>query len=484
MLALLVLSWLTATCMGSLTILEPIALKAEIAYSVSTFGFVDYQADRLVEVRSWSNEDGCEPPTDEILESKGQNIGYLMKKGECNFRRQALNAHRAGAYVVFTYMDRDGEDHLVTPTGQEQDSKDTVLPPVVMISKKNGESIKAALKKGEKVRIRVDFDIKTIQPPVDVALFYSAVDINSIEIYYSLMKFHLISTYQNTTLKKKEIMRLEAIPRLYTKKSFNFTDADQMKFCLKSMDLCVNPHPSVTLRESTDEIRVAGFLLCLQDNLANGENKENLEEFIKILGDYYDLLKIHMENSGVLDAKEHFHSYFRNESVFIKKSVQCYKNNLGEENNDKKSALPLLQKISQWEGSKIKIPSLFIQDNLVKGDISAMTSVSAVCDVLSKKYKPAECYSIEEVLSKTADKLLAQHEGPSRMTIISSLAVIFGISCLLIGLIYVVSTTLLQRRIRADIISEIDESLEKYYQIQNTKLETVSRDSELMANNA
>jgi hypothetical protein len=472
---------------GKVMIVEPARLKGDIQYSVSSFGFVDYQAKKLVEVRLWSNADGCDPPTDDILEKPGQNIGYLMKKGECSYRRQALNAHRAGAYVVITYTDEDGESHLTTPSANDEDSRDTVLPPVMMISKKHGVDIRSALESGEKVRLSVDFDIITIDPPVNVFLFYSAVDYNSIDIYNSLIKFHISSSHSNhsSTSKhhNKEIMNLEPIPRLYTRKDFNLSLNDQSRYCIDGIDLCVNPHPSAFLRDATDEIRVAGFLLCLYQNLLDGDKKENLQELIKILDDYRDLLKIQMKNKGILDAKEHFHSYFSKESSFMKKSVSCYKSSLGEDKINLKGSFEFLEKVTQKEGSFIKIPSMFILDNHVKGDLTGMTAVSAVCDVLPHKYKPEECYSIEEVLSKQADKLLHSPSGPSRLTLISSLGVIFCIACLLIGLVYLVSTSIIKTRVRADIMTEIDTSLERYYQIQNTKLETVSRDSELMANN-
>lgn len=478
------LNFFAAIIVSKIRLVEPQRLTSDLDYSISNFGFVDYQAQRMVELRLWNSPDGCDTPTDQVLElSKNQTIGFLMKKGGCSYLRQSINAHRAGAYLVFVFdIEQDDKSSLTTPTAENSDANGHVLPPVVMIRSKKGELLWKALEAGEKVIVSVDFDIDVYKPPVSVALVFSAEDYKSIDIYRSLILFQL-KTMNNKTNNPEELMFLEAIPKIYSKKDFNLTTTDVRKYCIEESDLCVNPHPRLQFRDPFDEIRIAGFFICLQQHQSEGNKTKNLIEIERILKDYSVLLSMQEANKAVLDMREHAKNYFNSNSSFLKNSLNCYKENFASEVLKNKINLEFVKGAAAVEFPSPKLPSLYIQDKLVRGDLTKMGAVSAVCDVLPIKFQPKICKGVEEFMKKESEKLIDDTTGPSTMTTLATLWTLLLVMVVFIALICVVSLTMMKKRVRADIISEIDKSLERYYQIQNTKLEVAPRDSELIANN-
>lgn len=481
----LALLFLLHEALASVKILAPDRLKAEVTYAISTFGLVDYQAEKTIDIKLWNSLDGCEPPTDDTL-SLGQNIGFLMKKGDCSFRRQAVNARRAGAYLVFTYLETGDDAHLITPTSVEE-TRDLELPPVVMISRKNGESLLEALQKNERVTMFIDWEIKTYTPPVKIEYLYSVVDYKSVHIYRKLLGFQIEAALANSSA--NGLVDLVSVPRFYRRQDFNLSSADSRKFCVDKNNVCVNPHPSVILTEPIDEVMVAGFLFCLQFDINKGNKTQNLQFFEKFLRDYENLLNLHQGKSDPVNITEHFEKSIKPEDIqrlavgkqsFMESVVRCVDDNFDRSSGRLKPNNKLMEKLVE-EGTrkKTRIPAMFIEGHLVRGDLTPATGLSALCDVIPLTGRPRECSQIELFLNNESERLQTLDPEDMELSIARRILYVVLTSGLIFVLTYLIGSYVLKKNLQSDIVRDIDASLERYYQIQNTRLEMAPRDTEL-----
>jgi hypothetical protein len=90
--------------------------RGTLDYSISTFGYLDYQAQANYYVKYWPGETGCEKPDNESAEFRDdlyntdiKNKAFIMKRGECGFYQKAQNAQLAGANLVIVVLN-EGED--------------------------------------------------------------------------------------------------------------------------------------------------------------------------------------------------------------------------------------------------------------------------------------------------------------------------------------------------------------------------------------
>lgn len=142
-------------------------------YTISTFGYVDYQAKSRIRLKLWSDETGCTEPTKDILNTHNTPTAYLMKRGGCNYYQKAKNVHIAGgrlAVVMVNKEDQDPKDiipivpnYINAKTGQFFYFNDFLesknIPPVVIIEKNIGDILRKTLESGEKIVLHVDYDM-------------------------------------------------------------------------------------------------------------------------------------------------------------------------------------------------------------------------------------------------------------------------------------------------------------------------------------
>ena len=133
---------------------------------------------------------------------------------------------------------------------------------------------------------------------------------------------------------------------------------------------------------------------------------------------------------------------------------------------------------------KNKIPSLFIENRLVRGDVNPQTALSAICDVTPLNVRPSECGEIEGLLFEQTNRLMSSYSHEGSISTSRRLLYMILTSIVLFGLTYLIGSYLLQKRLEKDIVKDIDSSLERYYQIQNTSIEIVPRDGELTADHS
>jgi len=125
---------LTGATLCDITVKDPASLAESIVsisgkrgvidYSISTFGYLDYQAQTNYYVKYWPGDYGCEKPD---MEAKGfredlhdtdiKNKAYIMKRGECGFYQKALNAQLAGANLVLVILGEGEDPESIIPIG-------------------------------------------------------------------------------------------------------------------------------------------------------------------------------------------------------------------------------------------------------------------------------------------------------------------------------------------------------------------------------
>lgn len=98
--------------------------KGTINYSISTFGYLDYQAQANYYVKYWPDEMGCEKPDmnskafDEVHNNQdAKNKAYIMKRGGCGFYQKAMNAHIANGQLVIVVLDEGEDPNSIIPIG-------------------------------------------------------------------------------------------------------------------------------------------------------------------------------------------------------------------------------------------------------------------------------------------------------------------------------------------------------------------------------
>ncbi len=486
---LLLVSVLTIMSMalGKVFITEPKELAGELDHEISLFGFVDYQATTTIEIFPWSSESGCEPPTDDLFKLNSSfPKGFLMRRGGCKFWQQSQNGHRVGARIVLVYRDNDDDIHASYVGGggpDEGQHKNVKLPPVIEISKKDGLRIKKVLESGNSVKLSVDYEITTYDPPVKVKFVFSATDLNAIQ---TLTKLFQASTNLTKENKKNhhsnDLMILTPIPKLYSAGDLELGPAEQKALCLPNVDLCVAPSRKRYLVDAREEILMAALLTCVQESVGKDHsmNQEILDFYIK----YSVNLDTSLQHKISLNDQMQF---IYGSSKLSKQVKDCFDSNMGKytDFNDLQPSKQFTDKIrAKSQQLNIKIPAMYIQDNLVRGDMTPLTAVSAFCDVLKEKVKPKWCEKVAEELDTVARSELDVPSSDETMNIFATSLAVIVLTILLIVIICAIAKKALKSRVQGDITQEVNSSLERYYQIQNTKISVIDRDTELAPNHA
>jgi hypothetical protein len=177
-------------------------LRGCINYSVSTFGFMDYQDKVTYALRYFQDQFGCqEEPKVESESVRNQNhVAYVLKRGGCTYIQKALNVRRAGGSLVVVYHDNPEEEvENIIPIAPKNVSDN--VPPVVVINNSDGVKLEKYVRGGdqEKVKLVVDFDVekKTDDSKLNVVLWLSPTNRMSYEFlqnfseYFDKVKSHI-----------------------------------------------------------------------------------------------------------------------------------------------------------------------------------------------------------------------------------------------------------------------------------------------------
>jgi hypothetical protein len=156
-----------------------------IDYSISTFGFLDYQAQANYYVEYYSGGTGCTPIIKSSTESEEDNgdyatmnKAYIVKRGECEFYTKAKFAGKENAKLVIVVLDEHDDPKDIIPISTKDSNKDIfknqfifrnffnlssdsdVIPPLILIPFASGNKLlNYAWNNREKAVLFVDFDM-------------------------------------------------------------------------------------------------------------------------------------------------------------------------------------------------------------------------------------------------------------------------------------------------------------------------------------
>lgn len=178
-------------------------LRGCINYSVSTFGFMDYQDKVTYALRYFQDQFGCngdEAVVESEMVQNKNHVAYVLKRGGCTYIQKALNVRRAGGSLVVVYHDNPEEEvENIIPIAPKNVSDN--VPPVVVINNSDGVKLEQYVRTNdqEKVKLVVDFDIekKTDDSKLNVVLWLSPTNKMSYEFlqnfseYYDKVKSHI-----------------------------------------------------------------------------------------------------------------------------------------------------------------------------------------------------------------------------------------------------------------------------------------------------
>lgn len=133
-------------------------------YTVSTFGFMDYQAKHDYALKVFDDVYGCEyngatQENEQMLDK--YHTAYLVKRGNCPYVKKALNVRKAGGTLAIAFHDDPKEDiDNVIPIAPKNIADN--VPPVAVINNADGKKLQKIIKeKGDgSVKLSVDFDVE------------------------------------------------------------------------------------------------------------------------------------------------------------------------------------------------------------------------------------------------------------------------------------------------------------------------------------
>jgi hypothetical protein len=95
--------------------------EGNIEYSISTFGYLDYQSKTAMVLKKWSTEFGCSAPSSTLIEPDEEGneeiVAYIMKRGDCTYYKKAENVNLAGGRLAIVAMVDDTDPERVIPIG-------------------------------------------------------------------------------------------------------------------------------------------------------------------------------------------------------------------------------------------------------------------------------------------------------------------------------------------------------------------------------
>ncbi len=466
----LILTTLFAATVCRISIIKPTEEKRDVDYELSAFGFVDYQASVELQLFRWHTLGGCESPTDQTLQLKSSYAkAFIMKRGQCTYKQQAINAHRAGARLVLIYRDDDANIHDSIPVNPAISQHEYKLPPVAIITRREGEALVSALDSGKQVVFAVDHEIQTFKPPLSVRLVFSPVHLESLGVLKALLPL----TLKNSTSLSLPMAKLLLAPKISTRQAMDFSEAEAERFCVPSSHYCSPRFEDVKMTRPFEYVHLAVYLHCMSsvasaDESSHGDFADMVDRYINALQQYYHA-NIDCDLVSVVDA--HLRSI---ERPYHRKVTQCFLMKMGNDRQNPNIDSVSLDELYSSSSQQVdKLPSLYLNELLVRGDVDASTAVSALCDSVEAKYRTHLCSEVTAQLDRFARANLDAIEE-DRLSWLALLLLMLVCVCV-IGW---TGRWLLSKQVDRDISREIDSTLSKYYQMANTKIE-VDGDHEL-----
>lgn len=156
LLATLATLWKVA--LTEIMVIHPDSLAAahkNISYSLARFGDIDYRSSIVFKLFLPSSETAC-TYVDHVPDST-LKTAFLIERGDCSFSKKSSITFGAGADLAIVIKKQDdpvGDTFIPVPDGKVTKFN----APLIIIDYAVGQDLKKAVKNGEQVLLRIDFD--------------------------------------------------------------------------------------------------------------------------------------------------------------------------------------------------------------------------------------------------------------------------------------------------------------------------------------
>lgn len=391
---------------------------------------MDYQDKAVYALRYFTDKYGCD---DEPRASSNENIqnsnhiAYVLKRGGCTYIQKALNVRRAGGALVVVYHDDPTEDvENIIPIAPKNAADN--VPPVVVINNADGLKLEVIVRgrDQEKVKLSVDFDVekKTDDSKLNVVFWMSPTNkmsyefLNNFAEYYEKIQDHVeldvlwrirdmplvAAAKKNPSVTKpsdwlqagvdeSEDKKVEEVLKYcYGKGAYcALTDASRLKKPIQSLDQVISQKCLFDKAKATGQ-------LGLFFEYANAYRKTCLMGY----GPETSEREAAPTDLNVCAAN------LRHENFYMPKAElkSCIDDKFSNGKDKFMSSSEFLGKLKDdtnlFGQNYEKIPSMFIDENLVRGKLEAHTALSAICD--SFRQKPKFCTQIHKLLDKEIEE--------------------------------------------------------------------------------
>ena len=433
--------------------------EGNIEYTISTFGYVDYQLrTRMVLVKA-PTDDGCAVPMIEELPTNTgptespMNTAYIMKRGNCTFYKKAQNIHQMGGKLaIVTLNKKHNNPAYIIPIGPKQQSDK--IPPVILIKEREAEVLYKALEEKKKVILSVHFETRIHEKDLNITVNAQTTNENSYTFLAGLLKYHKV--LRNHTKFDIYFMVHAAAHYGIKPQQTNLIE----KYCYKNNAKYCYRDSRFLLDNPMDAILEAVVQSCAHKAMWFDKD---YDEFIQYLEDVRDLCikdknpQLYACTEEVRAKFEFFQTKKKEIQPCIDSSLEVTASKIGDskivEFFEKQKQLVL----HHWYYQEV--PSVFIDNRLVRGYHKSKVAISAICD--SFLVKPEAC-SEEEL------KYVEQYFGKKDTLVDYTDYLLLGMSIVVISIVsFLLFKKCSLRTLENDLRARADEGVADYHRIQD-----------------
>jgi hypothetical protein len=185
---------------------EPKSLKAmyaghDIQYSVMNFGVVPYGHSIYGTVFKASPIDACSELAPLKWDKNYGTLILLLERGGCNFSEKVFNAQKIGAGLVLIADNNVENVHKIFPVERTKEMLDRIHIPSILISKEDGDNIKAAIDapNGSRphegassglVELAIHFNLIKVHNQANIRIILQVDDYRSYDLITEFMSYY------------------------------------------------------------------------------------------------------------------------------------------------------------------------------------------------------------------------------------------------------------------------------------------------------
>jgi hypothetical protein len=367
------------------------------------------------------------------------NYAFLLGEEKCALTKKALNTKFAGGLYSFVFTSSNDDESNMNSVYKQQE-----LAPIIKISLANANLLRDEIVSGNRVFLKINFDVTPYKSDKVEINYYMMI--NSFESTNFLQKIYdfRFSLQENVTFQP-----------IYYLRDFS-SSRRAHRNCFYNNLYCIdfNKKDGYEYFEYKEEMIKQ---ICLWN--AVKENKEAEREWwLYVIRYSQNCFKNSYWNKyeSLKQCSDEMSKSLRISGPFLSSLQKCMDDNFNfiVNNND----IPFFKNyLKNYKNRNIpNIPSVLVNDSLLKGFLSKTNFVSGVCDAF--QYAPDQCNSYYYTFKNYNYSLKFYHFIFS-----------FWFFGLLLILVIIIVYSFMGRRVTLDIRNEINHHISQYYKINDKK---------------